>query len=148
MRDIMKKIVVIGFYGESNTGKTTLIVDLIKQLTSDSYNVATIKITDKNIGIDKEGKDTWKHAEAGANLVVFKTPIETDYIVKQTQTEKEIIAKIDQMGNYDIIIVEGSKEKEIPKIRIGNIKERENTIFTYSDDFQQLINFIKKQMEE
>jgi len=144
----MKKPVIIGFYGESNTGKTTLIVDLIKQLTSDSYNVATIKITDKNIGIDKEGKDTWKHAEAGATLVVFKTPIETDYIVKQTQTEKEIIAKIDQMGNYDIIIVEGSKEKEIPKIRIGNIKERENTIFTYSDDFQQLINFIKKQMEE
>ena len=145
---MMKKPAIIGFYGESNTGKTTLIVDLIEQLTSDGCNVATVKITDKNIGIDTEGKDTWKYAEAGANLVVFKTPMETDYIVKQNQTEKEIIAQIKQMGNYDIILIEGSKDKEIPKIRMGNIEKRENTVFTYSNDSQQLMDFIKKQMEE
>jgi len=145
---MMKKPAIIGFYGESNTGKTTLLADLIKQLKSESYNVATVKITDKNISIDKEGKDTWKHAEAGSRLVVFKTPIETDYIVKQSQTEKEIVDQIEQIGTYDIILIEGSKEKEIPKIRIGNIDERENTIFTYSNDFQKLMDFIKEQMEE
>ena len=145
---MMKKPVIIGFYGESNTGKTTLISDLIKQLSIKTYKIATVKITDKNIGIDTEGKDTWKHAEAGANLVVFKTPIETDYIVKQNQTENEIIAQIKQIGNFDIILVEGSKEKEIPKIRIGNIGERENTIFTYSNDFEKLLDFIKQKMEE
>jgi len=144
----MKKPIIIGFYGESNTGKTTLILDIIKQLKSENYKIATVKITDKNIGIDMEGKDTWKHAEAGSNIVIFKTPIETDYMVKQPQTEKEIIEQIKQIGNYDIIIIEGSKEKEIPKVRIGNIEERENTIFTYSNDFQQLMDFIKEQMEE
>lgn len=145
---MMKQPIILGFYGKSNTGKTTLIVDLIKHLTFDGYNVASVKVTDKNIGIDSEGKDTWKHSQAGANLVVFKTPMETDFMLKQTQTEKEIIEKIKQIRNYDIIIIEGSKEKEIQKIRIGDIEERENTVFTYSNDFQQLIDFIKKQMEE
>ena len=64
---------VIGFYGESNCGKTTLIVDVISSLTKEKYNVASVKITDKNISIDSEGKDTWKHASAGSQLVVFSS---------------------------------------------------------------------------
>jgi molybdopterin-guanine dinucleotide biosynthesis protein B len=144
----MKDPLIIGFYGKSDSGKTTLITDIIKKLKTEFHNVATVKITDKKIGIDKKGKDTWKHAKSGANLVVFKTEVETDFILKQTKTEKEIIEQIKKIGDYDIIILEGSKHKEIPKIRIGNIEERENTIFNYSNDFQKLIDFIKKQMEE
>ena len=62
---------VFGFYGSSNTGKTTLIVNIIKNLTDEGFNVATVKITDKNISSDTKGKDTWKFSKAGSKIVVL-----------------------------------------------------------------------------
>ncbi|RLF51503.1 MAG: molybdopterin-guanine dinucleotide biosynthesis protein B, partial [Thermoplasmata archaeon] len=142
----MEKPFIIGFYGESNTGKTTIITKLIKKLTQENFNIASIKNTDKKISIDQEGKDTWKHAKAGAEIVVFKTPIETDYIVKKQQNLREIIDKIKQFGNYDIVIIEGVNDETTPKIRIGNIKKRKNTVYTYENDFKKLYNFIKEKI--
>lgn len=134
---------IIGFYGESNTGKTTLIVKIINRLSKDGFNVASVKISNKKISIDSEGKDTWKHAEAGSKLVVFSTENETDFLLKRKISNNEIVDNIKRLGNYDIILVEGANDENIPKIRMGEIKERKNTIFTYDDDFEELINFIK-----
>ena len=143
----MEKPFIIGFYGESNTGKTTIITKLIKKLTQENFNIASIKNTDKKISIDQEGKDTWKHTKAGAEIVVFKTPIETDYIVKKQQNLGEIIDKIKQFGNYDLVIIEGVNDETTPKIRIGNIKKRKNTVYTYENDFKKLYNFIKEKIK-
>ena len=134
---------IIGFYGESNTGKTTLIVKIINRLSKDGFNVASVKISNKKISIDSEGKDTWKHAEAGSKLVVFSSENETDFLLKRKISNNEIVDNIKRLGNYDIILVEGANDENIPKIRMGEIKERKNTIFTYDDDFGELINFIK-----
>jgi len=134
---------IIGFYGESNTGKTTLIVKIINRLSKDGFNVASVKISNKKISIDSEGKDTWKHAEAGSKLVVFSTENETDFLLKRKISNNELVDNIKRLGNYDIILVEGANDENIPKIRLGEIKERKNTIFTYDDDFEELINFIK-----
>ena len=137
---------VLGFYGESGTGKTTLIIEIIKRLSSEGFNIASVKITDKKISIDSEGKDTWKHASAGSKLVVFSTDVETDFLLKQKMRSNEIINFIDCLGSYDIVIVEGANDEETPKIRIGKIKERKNTIITYDDDFEKLIEFIKNEI--
>ncbi len=134
---------VVGIYGKSNTGKTTLIVDIIKQLSNEGFKIASIKITDKKIGIDSKEKDTWKHGEAGSKLVVLASPVETDFLLKHTKDISEIIKIINQIDKYDLLLVEGANDKYIPKIRIGNIDKRENTILTYSGDFQKLIEFLK-----
>jgi len=143
----MKKPFILGFYGESNTGKTTIITKLIQKLKEENFKIASIKITNKKISIDQKNKDTWKHAEAGAEIVVFKTLIETDYLIKKQQTIGGIIDKIKQFDNYDIILIEGANDKTSPKIRIGNIKERENTIYTYENDFEKLYSFIKEEIK-
>ena len=143
----MTKPFVIGFYGESNSGKTTIITKIIKKLTEDNFSVASIKNTNKEISIDQEDKDTWKHAEAGSQLVIFKTACETDYLFKKRQTTKEIIDNISKYDNYDIVIVEGANDKETQKIRIGNIRKRENTIYTYKNNFEKLYNLIKERIE-
>jgi len=134
---------VIGIYGKSNTGKTTLIVDIIKRLSNEGFKIASIKMTDKKIGIDIKGKDTWKHGEAGAKLVVFSSPNETDFLLKQSKHISEIIKMLNQIDKFDLILVEGANDKYIPKIRIGDIDKRENTILTYSGDFKELIEFLK-----
>ena len=143
----MKKSKILGFYGESKSGKTTLITKLIKHLSVDGLNVATVKITDKKIKLDSKEKDTWKLSEAGSNLVVLSSAIETDYLVKKKQTINDIIENISNIGHFDIIIVEGANDKETPKIRLGKIKQRVNTVFTYDGDFEKLLDFVKNQIK-
>jgi len=134
---------VIGIYGKSNSGKTTIINNIIKQLSNEGFNIASVKITDKEIGVDTKGKDTWKYAKAGAKLVVLSSPKETDFLIKKSEGILEIIAQINQIAKYDLIIIEGANDKYTPKIRIGDIKKRDNTIFTYLGDFKKLIDFLK-----
>ena len=143
MHDTMKRPAVIGFYGKSNSGKTTLIVEIIKRLTNEDIKVATIKITDKNIGIDTEEKDTWKYSKAGSELVVFSSSNETDFLLNESKGMNEILNHIEELGEYDIVIVEGARDKNIPKIRLGGITERENTILAYDGDIDRLIEMIK-----
>jgi molybdopterin-guanine dinucleotide biosynthesis protein B len=142
----MEKPKILGFYGESNTGKTTTITELIKSLTLEGFNVSTVKITDKNIELDVEGKDTWKHAEAGSSLVVLSSATETDYLIKKRQSIDDIVENISNIGNFDIILVEGANDEIIPKIRIGDIEKRTNTVFTYDGDFEKLKEFVKNQI--
>ena len=137
---------VLGFYGESDTGKTSLIVDVISRLTKEGYNVASVKVTDKRISIDSAGKDTWKHASAGSDLVVFSTDVETDFLLKQKMSNTDIVNSINHFGKYDIIVIEGANDESIQKIRIGKIKERKNTFLNYDGDFEKLIDYIKKEI--
>ena len=92
----MSRNAVIGFYGESKSGKTTLIVKIIKQLKKDGLTVATIKKTDKNIEVDKEGKDTWKHRQAGAALVVLSSANNTDIMMGKKMETKKIAGMISE----------------------------------------------------
>lgn len=142
----MKHPAVFGFYGKSDTGKTTLIIDIIKHLTDEGFNVATVKLTDKNISIDTEGKDTWKHNKAGSKLTVLSSLSETDFLLKQNKKLDEILNHISELGDYDIILIEGANDKNTPKIRLGDIKERNNTILTYKGDFKGLIEIMKNEI--
>lgn len=146
----MKKPLILGFYGKSNTGKTTLISQLIINLTKEGLNIASVKITDKNIIFDTAGKDTSIHADAGSNLIILSSGEETDYIIKQKHSINKIIENICKFGEVDIILIEGANDNNTPKIRIGDIQIRENTIMTYDNDFDSLIKMVKKMinMEE
>jgi molybdopterin-guanine dinucleotide biosynthesis adapter protein len=134
---------VIGIYGKSGTGKTTLITGIIKKLSNEGLKIATIKITNKNIEVDTKGKDTWKHSEAGAGLVVLSSPKETDFLIKKHKDISKIITLINQIDKYDLIIVEGANDKDTPKIRIGDIDKRDNTIFTYLGNLEEVIEYLK-----
>jgi len=57
---------VISFIAKSGTGKTTLIVKIIKILTAKGYRVSSIKHTDHDFKADIQGKDSWRHKNAGA----------------------------------------------------------------------------------
>jgi len=140
--------VVIGIYGKSDAGKTSLLVQLIRKLTDEGCTVATIKKTDKKIGIDTKGKDTWKHSQAGATVVVLSSPVETDYLVKQKQEINDIIGQLALLGSYDVVLIEGARDPTIPKIRVGDIAERENTIGTYEENFDEIVTMVRKKINE
>jgi len=140
----MGNLAVFGFYGSSNTGKTTLIVDIIKILSEEGFNIATVKITNKHIGTDTKGKDTWMYSNAGSKLVVLSSPIETDFLFKSKMNIEKTIQHIQNFLDFDIILIEGAKDPCIQKIRLGeNTKERENTIISYTDNLDEVIEKIK-----
>jgi molybdopterin-guanine dinucleotide biosynthesis protein B len=137
---------IFGVYGESGSGKTKLITDIIKSFIKEGFKIACIKITDKKINVDTKGKDTWKYAKVGSKLVVLSSKNETDFLIKNKENIQKIIDQINYLNKYDLIIIEGANDDFTPKIRLGNIKERKNTIKTYKGDFEQLIKTIKKEI--
>ena len=144
----MSTSALIGFYGESNTGKTTLIVKIVEHLVKDGYTVATIKNTDKNVKIDKEGKDTWKHQHAGAKLVALSSPYKTDLMIDKKMDVNNIVDILFACEPIDIVLVEGARNPNIPKIKIGNGGKRDNTIMQYQGDFEEVMKIIKKEIDK
>lgn len=104
----------IAFSGPSNSGKTTLIVK-VAQALKDKYNLAIVKHdpSDKAV-FDKEGKDSWKFAQTGAEVVVA-SPTRTTYFSKKEKSIDEIIA---MLGEFDILLVEGLKTLPLPRLSV------------------------------
>ena len=110
-------IPVISIVGKSNVGKTTLLEKLLPEIKRRGYRVATIKHDVHGFNIDQPGKDTWRHARAGADIVVISSPqkIATIEKVDRERTLDEIAKKIEHV---DLILTEGFKREDRPKIEV------------------------------
>ncbi|DAC72685.1 MAG TPA: molybdopterin-guanine dinucleotide biosynthesis protein B [Thermoplasmata archaeon] len=146
-RFFMSTPAVFGVYGFSDTGKTTLMVRLVSELTKEGYQVATVKQTKKSISMDTANKDTWRHHQAGADLVVFSSGCETDFLWNDALTTSEIIKRIMGFGCYTIVLIEGADDPSIPKIQLGAGKKRSNTITSYKGDVNEILALIKKELK-
>lgn len=132
----------IGFYGFSGSGKTTLIEALCRDLTASGVRLAVIKQSDKAIRLDKPGKDTFRFQDAGAEIVALASKSETDIMINSSLEIHQIIHMVTSLHQIDLVIIESANDPELAKIRIGEIEERNNTIMTYDDDYQELLKFV------
>ena len=57
--------------------------EIAEQLKNKGFNIACIKISNKEIHIDSPKKDSWKYAKAGSDLIVLSSINETDFLIKQ-----------------------------------------------------------------
>ncbi len=136
---------IIGIYGYSKSGKTTLITEMVKKLVAEGYNIATIKhIPHEGFTIDIEKKDTWQHANAGAHLVVASAPNEVSFMVKHGMPLDQITHIVEKMLKADLILVEGYKEEGIEKIAVGDIEEGPNTVFKYDGSLDKIMDYVKR----
>ncbi len=113
---------VVSIVGKSKSGKTTLICKIISQLKEKGFNVATIKHDVHGFDIDKPGKDTWKHGEAGSSTVVISSPKKIA-MIQQLEEEKSLDEIIEKIEKADIILTEGYKRGNKPKIEVVRTKE-------------------------
>jgi molybdopterin-guanine dinucleotide biosynthesis adapter protein len=110
---------VIGFSGYSGSGKTTLVEKLIVRLKLAGQRVSVVKHAHHTFDIDHEGKDSWRHREAGA----FEVVIASDRrLAKIREFEVHAAPTVDQLINelYDCdwVLVEGFKHAALLKIEI------------------------------
>ena len=101
----------LGFCGSSNSGKTTMICELIEKLKD--YKVAVVKHTPH--GIDVEGKDSERFKEAGAGEVVLLNSEAVHF-----RRGESLYRVLKSLRDYDVILVEGFKKyKFLPKVCLG-----------------------------
>ena len=106
---------IVSIVGKKNTGKTSLTVKVIEELTKRGHNVASIKHSHHSIEMDKENTDTWKHKQAGANLVVGVGST-TFFNVRKEHDLNRILYMLKHFDEYDFVVIEGYKSYNYPKI--------------------------------
>lgn len=114
----MKKVPLLGFIGNSNSGKTTLLTALIATLTATGLKIGAVKHHHRSFTIDHEGKDSQRFTVAGARKTIITGPEQTALI---EQTHKQL--SLDELTttylqDLDLILVEGFKQIQIPKIEV------------------------------
>ncbi len=100
---------VVTVTGFSNSGKTTFLTQVVSLLAGEGLRVGVVKNHGHGAGgVDREGKDSWKYAQAGANPVVLSASAQYAVFTSTPDapaTRDELVAKIS--GEADLVVVEG-----------------------------------------
>ncbi len=109
---------IVFIVGKSDSGKTTIVERLIVEFKRRGYRVATIKHEAYGFDIDKPGKDSWRHAQAGSDAVVLSSAQKLA-LIKNVDHEPGIAELARLIGtDFDIIIVKGFKQGKGLKIEV------------------------------
>ncbi len=110
---------VFGFAGWSGSGKTTLIEQLIPRFVAQGLRVSLIKHAHHAFDIDRPGKDSYRHREAGCQEVVVcsakRWVLMHEARGAPEPTLEELIARL---SPCDLLLIEGYKFHPIPKLEV------------------------------
>ena len=111
---------IISVVGTKNTGKTALVVKIVKELVNRGFKVGTIKHMHESF--DVEGRDTWKHKEAGAELVIGSGN-ETFFLINQKFDIENLLTRSECLLNLNFMVVEGFKYSNYAKISVSDFED-------------------------
>lgn len=110
---------VLGIAGYSGAGKTTLLEKLIPLLRADGVRVSLIKHAHHGFDVDKPGKDSYRHRQAGAGEVLVASDVRWALMHENAALEppqlQDLLARLSQC---DLVLVEGWKRDPVPKIEV------------------------------
>jgi molybdopterin-guanine dinucleotide biosynthesis protein B len=110
---------VIGLAGWSGAGKTTLLVKLIPCLRARGASVSTLKHAHHAFDVDKPGKDSHAHREAGASEVLVASGRRWALMHElREEAEPTLADLLPRLSPVDLVIVEGFKREAHPKIEV------------------------------
>lgn len=110
---------VFGFAGYSGSGKTTMIEQIIPRLVLEGLRVSLIKHAHHDFDIDRPGKDSYRHREAGATEVLVSSGYRWVLMHELRGTPEPTLAQqLTRFSPCDLVIVEGYKKEHYPKIEI------------------------------
>lgn len=108
---------VVSIVGYSGSGKTTLIEKLISALKQRGLRVGTIKHDVHGFEMDRPGKDSWRHKQAGASATIITSPRQIG-MVMDADHDHHPMELLPLMAGMDIVIVEGFKKAILQKIEV------------------------------
>jgi molybdopterin-guanine dinucleotide biosynthesis adapter protein len=112
----MKTIAIAGYSG---SGKTTLIERVIPCLVMEGFRVSLIKHAHHEFDVDQRGKDSWRHREAGATEVLVSSSNRWVLMHElRGAAEPSLEEQLKHFAPCDVVIVEGWKHHDMPKIEV------------------------------
>ena len=110
---------IFGLAGWSGSGKTTLLAALIPELAARGLSVSTIKHAHHDFDIDRPGKDSWRHRQAGAREVMVASARRWALMHElRGDAEPSLDDLVRRLGPVDVVIVEGFKRHPHPKLEV------------------------------
>lgn len=108
-----------GFAGWSGSGKTTLIEQLIPRFVAHGVSVSLIKHAHHSFDVDHPGKDSWRHRQAGCREVMIGSGVRWALMHElRGEPEPTLDALIARMSPCDLLLVEGFKRYDMPKLEV------------------------------
>lgn len=113
----MAPVIINLVAAQSDTGKTTVIEKLLPELKARGFRVAALKGNLHHHDLDLPGKDSWRYAQAGAEVAGFTTPKSflLHGITEEAGSDTAVAALL---RDLDLILIEGNKKSNNPKIEI------------------------------
>jgi molybdopterin-guanine dinucleotide biosynthesis adapter protein len=109
-------VISIGIVGWSGSGKTTLLTALISIFVERGLRVSSIKHAHHDLMLDKPGKDSYQHAQAGAREVILA--VNNGFALFSSQPEAPLPDLLDRLLPVDLVLVEGFKNYGMPKLEV------------------------------
>jgi molybdopterin-guanine dinucleotide biosynthesis protein B len=137
---------IISVVGTKDTGKTTLVVKIVKELVNRGFKVGTMKHMHQSFDI--EGRDTWKHKEAGAELVIGSAD-ETFFLINQKLDIENLLTRTECLLNLDYMVIEGLKYSNYAKISVSSFEDeftiaKVNAKEITDEGLKELVDLIEK----
>ena len=110
---------ILGIAGWQNSGKTTLLRNLIPTFAKKGLTVSTVKHAHHSFDIDKPGKDSYEHRQSGAQEVLISSKHRWALIHEQgNQTEPNLDELLSKLKPVDLVFVEGFKKGNHTKLEV------------------------------
>lgn len=126
---------VFGIVGWSGQGKTTLLVELITLMTARGLKVSTVKHAHHAFDLDKPGKDSWRHREAGATEVLISSGTRWALLHEHRgAAEPSLDDLLPKLGPVDLVLVEGYKRHAHPKLEVWRAEPGQQPLWREESD--------------
>jgi molybdopterin-guanine dinucleotide biosynthesis protein B len=109
---------VLGIVGWSGSGKTTLLTAVLPLLHVAGLRVSTIKHTHDDFDMDRPGKDSFRHRQAGAREVLVASARRWALLHEIEGPEPDLPALLGKLDPVDLVLVEGYKSHAFPKVEV------------------------------
>ena len=107
---------VLSIVGKSESGKTTLIEKLIPELKRRGYRIGIVKHAHHGFDMDRKGKDSYRHRQAGADTVMVASPGQIAMVKSVPGEGLDTLTPF--FEDMDLLITEGFKRDRAPKIEV------------------------------
>ena len=132
------RIPTVAIIGKKNSGKTSVIVAVAAELRRRGYRVASLKHGHHEFEMDQPGTDSWRHFHEGEVEAVLFVASGRMALISRLSPEEEptpgaLIERHLSGGEYDLILVEGFKFGDLPKIEIHRAATGQTPIYDAAD---------------